>query len=95
MRTGPDTVPPYSFCFRGRALLPEGVADRVVGVEFVVLQVLKKTAVEVVGAGLEGKGDGAAGEAVLRGLIVGDNLELADGVDGRVIERDVSLQGRC
>ena len=59
-------------------------------VEHIVLQVVESAAVKRVCAGLEGERNGSLIQAVLRRLVAGDELELADGVNGRVIVGDVA-----
>ncbi len=58
------------------------------GVQRVILQVVEQAAVIGIGAGVEGEGYDAAGKTVLRALIVVDELELADGIDRRMVVAD-------
>src|SRR5580692_2155815 len=81
----------------GAARSPRGDARRVliVGdvagcVESVVLQKVECATVPVIRARIECEGDDAAGEAVLCGLVAVDELELADGIDGGMIQTDVA-----
>ncbi len=78
----------------GSGVVGAGAVAALVGVEAGALGAEEDAAMEVVGAGLGGDLDLGAGEAAVFGVVVvGDDLDVADGVFGRGDERGAAPDG--